>query len=548
MAEQKQEQKKSKPIRRIFRWLGAGLFAILLILAVVYQAPWKVIALPAVFLTACTVLPRPARKWFWLSAGAAVLVLIIWFFVPADSEGWRPYTFDAESAALEAKYAVPDQENAALLYDEIFKTLDTDTNTPEFYMQSTPSSRDEPWLSKDHPEMAEWLRDRQDTMAKLLQAAKKDKCHYPISPHIWDFDRHVERFAPMRKSAFLLASAANNDIAEGRIDAGLEKYLCIIRMADHLYQQPAAIDFLVASALESLALTQLNRFVIEGRPTAEQLQLISASIRDVKDEWGSEFQKWLELDKLFTKNNFCLLVYEVNSQGKIRFSRDPLILLKTLQPQEAPILTSLHRLFFKTKTILSWLFMPDTPQQASEILDAYFDKYSDMTMPDFDWGQKPQTFDSLITRSNFRRIQFNYSYFARFVIELSKGSYFGLHDAYLRSLATRRGSRVLMAIKQYNTEHGTWPNSLDAIKANIPVEALIDPQNNGPFVYKLTGGTFTFYSKGKNGIDNQGRWSTTFDADSRLSEPVEDDQLFWPPRKHKAAEENRDPNLPNSDA
>jgi len=498
MIEQKQEQKRSRLISRTFRWLGAGLFAILLILAVVYQAPWKVIALLAIFLAACTVLPRPARKWFWLSVGAGVLALIIWFFVPADSKGWRPYTFDTELAEIEAKYAMPKEENAALVYDEIFKTLDTDSNTPEFYMQSTPSSRDEPWLSKDHPEMAEWLKGRQDTIAKLLQAAKKDKCHYPISPHIWDFDRHTERLAPMRKCAFLLGSAANNDLGEGRIDAGLEKYLCIIRMADHLYQQPAAIDFLVGSALESVALTQLNRFMIEGRPTAEQLQLISASIRDVKDEWGSEFQKWLESDKLLNKNNICSLVYEVNSQGKTRFSRNPLAMFKSVPPQDLPRLTFLQRKLCKAWTISNWFIMPSTPQKAAEILDASFDRYNAMTQPDFDWSKRPQKFDSLITRSNFRHVKFNYRYFARFMADLLEGTYFGLHDAYLTGLTTRRGSRILIAIKQYHSKHGDWPPDLDAIKSAAPAEAFIDPVTGNPLQYENHGERFSLYGETAN--------------------------------------------------
>ncbi len=539
------EQKKSRPIRRIIRWLGAGIFAILFILSLIFQAPWKVIALLAIFLAGCTILPRAARKWFWLSAGAVVLVLIIWILLPEDSEGWRPYTFDAESAALEAKYAVPDQENAALLYDEIFKTLDTDSNAPEFYMQSTPSSRDEPWLSKDHPEMAEWLKSRQDTIAKLLQAAKKDKCHFRISPNIWDFERHTERLAPMRKCAFLLDSAGNNDLGEGRIDAGLEKYVCIIQMADHLYQQPAAIDSLVGYALESVALTRLNRFVIEGRPTTEQLQLISASIRDVKDEWGSEFQKWLELDKLFNKNNFCLLVYEVNSQGKVRFSRDPLAaMLKVAPPEEAPRLTYWHRKLWKVWTISNWFIMPSTPQKAAEILDAEYDA---ITKTDFDWTKRLQSLDSLITRSNFRRIQLNFRYLARFIADIPEETYFRLHDVYLRSLTVRRGSRILIAIKQCQNEHGLRPDNLDAIKAGLPAEALIDPQNGGAFVYKLSGDAFMFYSKGKNGQDNQGRYSPPQSDDADMSAPAEDDLLIWPQRKPKSPEENADPNLPDAD-
>ncbi len=540
MAELKREQEKSRPIRRIVRWLGAGIFAILLILAVVYQAPWKVITLPAVFLAACTVLPRATRKWFWLSVGAGVLALIIWFFVPADSKGWRPYTFEAELAAIEAKYTVPDEENAALDYDEIFKSLDADSNTPEFYMQSTPSSRDEPWLSKDHPEMAEWLKSRQDTIAKLLQAARKDRCHFPVPADSWDFGRHMERLAPMRKCAFLLDSAANNDIAEDRSDAGLEKYLCIIRMADHLYQQPTTLDFLVGYAIEDFARTRLNRFVMENRPTAGQLQLISASAGDTGSSWGSELQKWLELDKLFNKNNICSMVYEVNSQGRVRFSRNPLAPFEAVWPQDMPRLTYWHRLLFRTSTVLGWLFMPSTPQQAAEILDAGFDRYDAMTKPDFDWSKQPQKFDSLITRRNFRRLRFNFKYYAQLIADMEEEKHHKIHDLYLRNLALRRGSRLLVAIKQYQNEHGAWPPDLDAISSNVPAEALIDPQNSGSFVYILSGDTFTFYSKGKNGTDDKGRWSTTFDADSRLSEPVEDDQLFWPPRGPKAAEENTD--------
>lgn len=74
------------------------------------------------------------------------------------------------------------------------------------------------------------------------------------------------------------------------------------------------------------------------------------------------------------------------------------------------------------------------------------------------------------------------------------------------------------------------PPALDAIKTAVPAEALIDPQNNGSFVYKLGGETFTLYSKGKNGRDDQGRQSTTFEGDASLPKDVKDDILFWPPR------------------
>jgi hypothetical protein len=263
MTEQNKQNKKSRLLWRVFKWIGFSLLVLLLIPAVIYHAPWKIITLLAIVLAACTVLPKPLRKWFWLSAGVVVIALIIWVILPEDNEGWHPYTFDKELAALQAKYTVPDEENAALIYNELFETFDIHSNEPEFFVYSKPSSKDAPWLSKDHPETAQWIKGHQETIEKLLQAAKKDKCLFlPISADLFSIGEYIKRLPEMRKCAFLLLSAANNDTAESRIGDALEKCLCIIKMAKHLYQQPTMIQQLVACAIERMALEQLNRFVI----------------------------------------------------------------------------------------------------------------------------------------------------------------------------------------------------------------------------------------------------------------------------------------------
>ncbi len=301
MVEDKQQTKKKKAgfLWRIFKWIGLGLLVLLLIMAVIYQAPWKVITLLAIVLAACTVLPRPFRKWFWLSVGAIVIALIIWVFLPEDDEGWRPYTFDEELATLEDKYAIPDEENAALAYDEIFNTLDTDANQPEFFIKSKPSSKDEPWLSKDHPETAEWLKGHQKTIDTLIEISGMEKCRFLIPVGPASLAQYMKRLPKMRRITFLLISAANNDIAEGRIDAALEKYLCVIQMANHLYQQPVMISFLVGFAIEHVVLERLNRFVIEGQPSGKQLRLTANSIKGPKNNWGPDWRKILDFENIY---------------------------------------------------------------------------------------------------------------------------------------------------------------------------------------------------------------------------------------------------------
>ena len=128
MVKKEQQSKKKKP--GISKWFVLTLLAILIILALIFQAPWKAITLLIVIFLASTVLPKPARRWFWFSVVAIVLILIIWVFLPDDTEGWHPFTFDEELAALEAKYTIHDSENAAIIYNELLKIYEANDFEP----------------------------------------------------------------------------------------------------------------------------------------------------------------------------------------------------------------------------------------------------------------------------------------------------------------------------------------------------------------------------------------------------------------------------------
>jgi len=490
MAEESQEKKKSGILKRIFKWIGLGLLVLLLIAGIIFQAPLKVITLLVIILAACTVLPKPARKWFWLSAGVVVIALIIWVSLPEGDEGWRPYTFDEEMATLEAKYAIPDEENAAFAYDEIFETVEIDSNQPEFFIKSKPSSKDEPWLSKDHPETAEWLKGHQKTIGTLIEISGMEKCKFPIPVGPASLAQYMKRLPKMRRIALLLVSVANNDIAEGRIDAALEKYLCIIQMANHLYQQPVMISFLVGFAIEHMALERLNRFVIEGQPSGKQLRLIANSIKGPKNNWGPDWQKILDFEKLYAKNTLCGMVYEADSEGKTRLTRRSFASTIGQSPQQLPTGTYSRRKCAKLGVIFVWLYVPSAPEKISEIVDTGYEKYYAMAEPDFDWNKEPG--------EPRPRWKVNYLSGIKLIANLPEQAYYRVHEIYLRNLEMRRGSRLLTAIKRYYIEHGSWPASLDAIKSRAPAEAFIDPVSAGQFEYENYGKRFSLYGETRN--------------------------------------------------
>lgn len=552
MAETKAEKKKPGIVRQIFKWIGLGLLALLLIAALIFQAPWKVITLLLIILLACTILPKPLRKWFWLSAAAVIIALIIWVFLPDDNEGWRPYTFDEELAAIEATRSIPDAENTATIYNKLMESYDandfdaiySDPNTFDIIYRN-------PWLSKDYPEVAAWLQRNQSLIETLMEISKTERCIFPIRDPTNLSQQLVDRTTAMRRWAFLLVIAANNDTAEGRIKESLQKNITILQMGNHLCQQPATLDLLANIAVRAIALRQFNRFVISNEPKEAHLNLIEKALAKIKYDWSSDLLRILEYEKLIYRNEFCKCFYEINSNGKIRFSHDPektmrvsfKRLLKEDFDKETKTyykrlanLTYWRKKYMKAGTILSWFYMPPTPQAAAKIIDSRFEEYSKMASADFDWTKEPTenfTPPLLPTPFGFR--------FRHWIID-SGESYYKIHDLYLRFMADRNGARLLIALRRYKNKNGQWPENLDGIASLVPAETLVDPINNGSFVYKLTEENFTLYSKGKNNIDENGqRTGRKFDLKTKQFVGKEkDDWLIWPPRSRKTKEENTD--------
>ena len=543
--------------KRILRWIWTGLLTILLVAGLLLQAPWKVITLVLIFLLACTALPKQYRKHFWLTVLAIVIALAIWVFLPEKNKDWQPYTFDKEITAFEAKYKIPDEENAALIYNQLFETYDTITSEPN----SPPDILFDEllhnnWKSKDYPKAAQWLRENQHIIDKLLKASKIERCYFSNDIHTFPFVV-PDYYSTMRQFAYLLTSAANNNIAEGNINVALEKYLCTIQIGKHLCQQPTMIDMLYGIAFEQLATGQLKSFLVIQNPSKEQLDIIEDAIAGIEHNWSSDLPKFIENDRLRAKSLFSNL-YEINSNGKTRLSHDPFAQMRDVskkqledgeieddefEDMQAFIMkpTYCQKKLLKANTILLWYSLPSTPQKLGNIIDTSYERLYEMTDPNYNWKKEPKecSMASLISTS----AKLNYTYMIKLLADMSEQAYFGFHDAYIQTIAKQSGSQIIIALRRYKNKNGTWPQSLEEIKNITAAENLIDPLNGGSFVYKLTDDNFILYSKGKNNIDEAGERTITFDVNEpKWPETKEDDILIWPKKTKECntEQENND--------
>ena len=530
-----QKDKNKKP--GIYKCSGLALLAILIILALLFHATWKVISSLLIILAACTILPRPYRKWFWLSVAAVVLVLIIWVFLPDDNEGWRPYTFEEELAALEAKYAIPDSENAAIIYNRLLKDHDPNEFWPDFLdFDSMRFTRQMPWSYNEYPELAKWIDGHKSVIADLIEVGKKEKCYFPRKFNYGDIESPANRLNTMRRWVFLLSQAANNDLAERRTDQALEKSLTLLRMGRHLCQQPTLIDMLVGIALESVALREFKMFIIAVDAADQQLGAIEQAVAGIKLDWSSIWPEILEYEKLEVKNKFGEY-YERDMTGRIRLSRDPKARIRKSVRDALEKFPNGPKPFFpilwpnpnywqskliRAKTILYWFYLPSNPKKGAEIIDSQYEKYYKMADADFNWKKEPGEISPGFI--------LNFAYLIEHLVDSPTVSYYRFHDIYLRCTADNNVSRLIVTLRRYKNEHGRWPETLDGIKDLVPEEILVDPINGGSFVYKLTEDNFTIYSKGKNNIDEGGE---------RSSDPGADDWLIWPPKIRKTTKEEK---------
>lgn len=360
-----------------------------------------------------------------LCAGVIViLIILIGCFLWATNT-LMSRSADKRLAEIEAARAIPDSQNAAIIYNLLMESYDKGSFSTSFLDRETDSlTRNRPWLSKDYPELANWLKTHESTISALLQASKKKQCRFPINLGPQGMSNRVNRLAATKQWALLLIRSANNDIAEGRIDTGLEKHLCLIQMAKHLNQQQVMIDYLVGIAIEALASQGMARFIIEENPTEKHLEIIEAALPQTKNNWSKEWSAVLEVERLYAK--------------------------------EVPGL--LNRLRF--------------------------------------WWLSSKKDTAVINR---------------------------VHEIYLRLLTSRRGNRILIALRRCKNKTGRWPQSLDQIKSSLSKEILTDPHNNGSFVYKLTDDGFKLYSKGPDNIDEDGRYKQGAD-----------DRPIWPAYGTKA--------------
>ena len=556
------ELSPSTPIRRFgrycatfVRWVFIALFVLILAGGVYFKAPWKVLVMTAFPPVLLTIIPNPSPKSGWL----ILVTVIVWIFVPETDTGiWRSYSFDEEIKAYNAKYEVPDKKNAAVIlekislkYDDTFYTWPdfSDLEKPkdpnavrafigtlfqqiklqnsEFYPDSWTEELDkltlqQPWKSNDYPELADWLEKNNEDIQSLIKASKKPTCRFQFT------------FALFPPSTFndgpefaicewldLLQRAANNDWADGRINDALKKYSAIFKLSKLLSQQPSWTLAYTGFRKGQNIHDSLSHFIIENDLNEKQLNILSKAIRHTEPDWKSCFDKWTEYNTLDMKQ-LCAMMYEVNEAGEVRHARSTSEVLSKLSFKETKSLFEKQQ--EKIGTIIAWFMIPTTPQALSKQIDSYYDCMNNIPLTEFE--------------KHYTSIDIQFDQEDRLIANMVRSdikSYCMVYQGKEHYTLYNNVYQVYIALKKYKNKYGNWPEQLSLLNEFISRSMLLDPFNNDTLIYKKNGADFKLYSKGKNGIDEEGLYQRPVYDPNQMTkeqyyelEPEPDDILLWP--------------------
>ena len=203
-------------------------------------------------------------------------------------------------AAIEVARAIPDSENAVLIYRQILDDYPKDAKRNSFAQNwssfGLPRSQldSQNWLSfsPTRAQLDLWPNDHRPRVEMLRHACRIAQCRLPLSLDPETVLQNTSLRNAIKRWTFLLASASNRDVERGHIKEAFEKHLLMIQMAKHFYQQPTNADLRTARLPESVALRGLAGFIVKCDANEAQLVAIDKVVSTMQPDWE---QDWLRI-------------------------------------------------------------------------------------------------------------------------------------------------------------------------------------------------------------------------------------------------------------
>ncbi|MCD4825594.1 MAG: hypothetical protein K8S55_13445 [Phycisphaerae bacterium] len=132
-----------------------------------------------------------------------------------------------------------------------------------------------PWLAKDYPIIADWLKKNEKPLALLQKAAQRPRYFAPLmspfAPEALVLEAFFFRFTMQcRYFAKAMACRAMLKYGSGDVTGAWADLAAVRKMGRHLYQGPFLIDYLIGRSVNETACDGMAKIAVSGKLTAKQ--------------------------------------------------------------------------------------------------------------------------------------------------------------------------------------------------------------------------------------------------------------------------------------
>ena len=408
---------------------------------------------------------------FFLAAGTWVLLDII------TRQDLRAALAEVEALAWPltpgALYPepIPDEENAALLYQQAFAQLAL-TNDEDVAICTVDTL--EAWSALTEEEqdtVRRALKKNANYLMLLHQAVRLEKCQFDLR-YSDGFAMLLPHLVEIRHAARVLQAAALVALTEGDTEQACQHWLDSVALARHTGDEKILISELVRVACLSISTHTLESMVESGRLSDSQLAQAASALEDFDLRPG--LAESLRGELAFARSIFTASFTEL--EGMFRYGGPPDRFQLLLRSYCSPFARPWRQHDQATHLVLlkEGIEIAEQPYAAS----ASRRRQWEQKVPPTPHWRAPLT--------------------AMLLPALTRASQAAAGGEARRDLA-----RTALALERYRLAHGQYPESLDALVPDILPEVPLDPFDGKPLRY-VRSDRVAVYSIGEDLQDDSG--------------------------------------------
>ncbi|MCX6345489.1 MAG: hypothetical protein NT018_10535 [Armatimonadetes bacterium] len=382
--------------------------------------------------------------------------------------------------------AIPDSQNAALIYEKAFKEMGFPKDKSQF--EERVESLLDDWKSgktNAYPKLEQFVSQYQTVIPLIEKASDYPKCRFSVN---WEdgLDAKLDHLGYLRCLSTLLSCATIVEAHNGRIENA--DHLCELKLklSNAVQGEPDIISFLTRTSLIRSACSSIRASLEFGNMTNTQARRLYDALSAI--ELNAHHKRALQGQRIQG-----IGFYKQIASGRIGS-------------------TKISDASTKHRFVMGAFLRPD---------QAYF--FKEMKR-EIDCANVP--YRVLKARKTDETIECNMPSLA--LVSMIFVSGFGYNAAQDWAVADINGSQIALAMRVFHNATSSYPQSLSKLKTEPGWKLnMQDPFSGKDFIYKRKGKGYLLYSIGRN-LKDEGGWDD-FTPAQRAMHPRPDmpDDIVW---------------------